>query len=74
MRRSSLPVTVEGFPRSSYRQVDILLGGLVDRADNLFGSGVDNLEGLLIDTLNPLIVDPSGKRSMLVRDTAMGMV
>ena len=58
--RNSLPFTVEGLPRRRYRQVDILLGGLVDGADDLLGGGVDDLEGLLVNTRYKLIVDKPG--------------
>lgn len=42
--------------------VDILLGGLVHRGDDLLGGGVDDLEGLAVHTLHPLIVDEAAVR------------
>jgi hypothetical protein len=51
------PCALECLAGSSYRNVDIFLCGLVDRADNLFGGRVDGLEGLAVNTLDPLVVD-----------------
>lgn len=51
------PDTLEGLAGGGDGDIDILLGSLVDGADNLLGGGVDDLEGLLVDTLNPLVVD-----------------
>jgi hypothetical protein len=48
------PVCLSG---SGYRDIDILLCGLVDGCDNLLGGWVDRLEGLAVDTLNKLVVD-----------------
>lgn len=42
---------------SSYRNIDILLCGLGDGADNFLSRWVDGLEGLAIDTFDPLVVD-----------------
>jgi len=41
--------------------VDILLGGLVDGGDDLFGGRVDDLEGLAIDAFDELVVDEPGR-------------
>ena len=54
------PGTLESLAGSLNGNIDILLGGLVDGADDLLGSGVDDLEGLFLDTLNELVVDEPG--------------
>lgn len=51
------PGAVESSSGSLDGDVDILLGGLVDGADDLFVGGVDDLEGLALDTLDELVVD-----------------
>lgn len=56
------PLAIEGLPRSGDGNVDILLGGLGDGADDLLGGGVDDLEGLLVYALDVLIVDEAVKR------------
>lgn len=55
------PDTVESLAGGGDSKIDILLGGLVDGADDLLGSGVDDLEGLLLDTLDELVVDEPGR-------------
>ncbi len=60
-----LPGGVEGLAGGGDGDVDILLGGLADRGNDLFGGGVDDFKLLLVDTLNPFVVnEPSrgGKR------------
>jgi hypothetical protein len=57
LRSHVFPRALEGFSGGCDGEVDILLGGLGDRADDLLGCGVDDLEGLLVDALYPLIVD-----------------
>lgn len=54
------PDTLESLAGSGDSDIDILLGGLVDGADDLLGSGVNDLEGLLVDTLDELVVDEPG--------------
>jgi hypothetical protein len=51
------PCCVKGLSCCGDSNVDILLGGFLDGADNLFVRGVDGLEGLAIDTLDELVVD-----------------
>jgi hypothetical protein len=51
------PWAFKGLTSSSYRNIDILLGGLMDGADDFLSGRIDRLEGLAIDTLNPLVVD-----------------
>lgn len=51
---------------SSYCDIDILFCGLVDRADNFFGGGVDGLEGLSVNTLNELVVDEPGVNMLVL--------
>jgi hypothetical protein len=51
------PCCLECLAGSSYRNIDILLCGLGNGADNIFGGGVDGLEGPAVDGLNPLVVD-----------------
>lgn len=57
----------------SYRNIDILLCGLVDGADNFFSGGVDGLEGLAVDTLHPLVVDEPAQSNLSVAAAADGM-
>lgn len=59
------PDTLESLAGSGDGNIDILLGGLVDGADDLLGSGVDDLEGLLLDTLDELVVDEPGRARWL---------
>jgi len=51
------PWALEGFAGSGHCNVDILLGGLVDRGDDLLVGGVDDLEGLAVYSLDELVVD-----------------
>jgi hypothetical protein len=55
--RLLLPCSLECLAGSSYRDINVLFCGLVNGADNFFGSGVDRLEGLSVDALNPFVVD-----------------
>jgi hypothetical protein len=45
----------------SYRNVDILLRGLVNGADDFFGTRIDGLKGFSVDTLDELVVDEPDK-------------
>ena len=54
------PLALKGLPRGGHGDVDILLGGLVHRADDLFCGRVDDLKRLLLDTLDELVVDEAG--------------
>lgn len=56
------PWSLECLAGCSYCNIDILLGGLADGADNLLGGRIDSLEGLAVDTLNPLVVDEPGEQ------------
>jgi hypothetical protein len=51
------PCGLEGLPGSGDGDVDILLSGFRDGADNLLRGGINDLEGLLVDRLDPFIVD-----------------
>lgn len=63
------PLAIEGLPRGGNGNVDILLGGLGDGADDLLGGGVDDLEGLLVYALDELIVDEAeGGRRLAISD------
>lgn len=59
-RSSLLPLALKGLAGSLDCNINILLGGFTDGADNLLGTGVDSLEGLLVDALHPLVVDETG--------------
>lgn len=56
------PLAIECCPGGGNGDVDILLGGLGDGADDLLGGGVDDLEGLLVYALDELIVDEAVRR------------
>ena len=56
------PYALEGLPGGSDRNIDILLGALVDGADDLLSRRVDNLELLLVGALDPFVVDEPGER------------
>jgi hypothetical protein len=58
--RGAAPRPLKGLPGGGHGNVDILLGGLVDRAEDLFCGRVDDLERLLLDTLDELVVDEAG--------------
>jgi len=49
--------TQEDFIGYTYGDVYILLGGLVNAADDLLGGRVDDLEFLAVDTLDELVVN-----------------
>lgn len=51
------PLALESLAGSGNGKVDILLGGLMHGADNLFGGGVDDLEGLAVNALHELVVN-----------------
>jgi len=54
------PGTLESLACSGDSDIDILLGTLVNGADDLLGGRVDGLEGLAVYTLDPFIVDETG--------------
>lgn len=56
-----LPGSLVRLARSCYGNIDILLGGLVYRADNLLVRGVDNFKCLSVNTLDEFVVDKSGE-------------
>lgn len=58
--RDLAPLALESLPCGGNGEVDILLGGLGDGADDLLCGGIDDLEGLLVDALDPLVVDEAG--------------
>ena len=60
LRRLLPPGALEGLAGGGDGDVDILLGGLLDGADDLFVGGVDDLEGLAVDGLDELVVDEAG--------------
>lgn len=51
------PVALEGLACGGDGDVDILLGGLVDGANDVLSGGVDDLKGLAVDTGDKLVVD-----------------
>jgi hypothetical protein len=51
------PWAVEGFAGSSYGNVDILLGSLLNSADDLLGGGVDDVKCLAVNRLDEFVVD-----------------
>jgi hypothetical protein len=55
------PWAVEGFAGGSNSDVNILLGGLLNTADDLLSGGVDNIKGLAVNGLYELIVDEAGR-------------
>jgi hypothetical protein len=57
----------EGHPGGLHRDVDILLSGLVNRADWLLGGRVEDLESLALDSPDELAVDEPEDGSLLVR-------
>ena len=54
------PWALEGLACGGDSDVDILLGSLLDGADDLLGRGVDDLEGLAVDGLDEFVVDEAG--------------
>jgi hypothetical protein len=58
--RGAAPRALEGLAGGGHGDVDILLGGLVHRAEDLFCGRVDDLERLLLDALDELVVDEAG--------------
>jgi hypothetical protein len=69
------PGALESFACGGYSEVDILLGGLVDRADDALVGGVDDLEGLAVDTFDELVVDePAGRNSSASGQRSMGTI
>lgn len=70
LRSDFPPLALEGLAGRSDGNVDILLGGLVDGANDLLGGGVDDLESLAVDTLDELVVDePAGAAGSARRRT-----
>ena len=55
------PRALEGLASCGHGDVDILLGGFLNRDDGLFGSGVDGLEGLAVDGFDEFTVDEPEK-------------
>jgi hypothetical protein len=51
------PYCVVSLASGGNSNVNVLLGGFVDRGDDLLSGGVDDLELLLVNTLNELAVD-----------------
>ncbi len=62
LRGGFTPCCVESRAGSDDSDIDILLGGFVDGADNLLGGWVDDLERLLVDTCDPFVVDEPVRR------------
>ncbi len=65
-----LPGGVEGLAGGGDGEVYILLGGLADGGDDLFGRGVDDFKLLLVNPFDPLVVDEpvvGEKRRVLVK-------
>jgi len=58
------PASLESLAGGGDGDVDILLAGLVDAADDLFVGGVDDLERLAVDTLDELVVDEAGSANV----------
>jgi hypothetical protein len=54
------PWAFEGLACGGDGNVDILLGSLLDRADDFFSRGVDDLEGLAVYGLDEFVVDEAG--------------
>jgi len=59
------PATIESLAGGGHSNVDILLRGFLNRADDLLVRWVDGFKGLVVDTLNPLAVDETGLWSAL---------
>jgi hypothetical protein len=55
-----VPGALEGGASGLDGDVDILLGSLVDRGDDLLVGRVGSLEGLALGTLDELVVDEPG--------------
>ena len=66
LRRGFPPFAFEGFASRGDGNVDVFLGSLADRADDLLCGGVCDLKGLLFDTLNPVIINEPAWLSLLV--------
>lgn len=61
VRRDLGPLALKGLAGGLDGNVDILLGTLADRGDDLLGGGVDDLELLLVGALDPLVVDEAAE-------------
>ncbi len=59
------PRALESLACGGNGNVDILLGGLAHRADDLLGRRVDDLECLLVDTLDELVVDEAAQKALV---------
>ena len=64
LRRRVAPRRLKGLAGRLDGQVDVLLGGLADGADDLLGGGVDDLKGLFVDGLDPFVVDEAACKSL----------
>ncbi len=53
------PFALKGLPSCSDGDIDILLGGFGNGADDLLVRRVDDLKGLLVNALNELVIDES---------------
>jgi hypothetical protein len=58
------PWAIEGFACGIDGDIDILLGSLLDRADNFLGRGVDDLKRLAIHSLDEFVVDEAERVSI----------
>lgn len=65
------PWAFEGFAGCGYGDIDILLRGLLNGYDGLFGRGIDGLEGLAIDGFDKFTVDEPGNGALLVLLSSM---
>jgi hypothetical protein len=66
------PGALESFAGGVYSDVDILLSGLVDRADDALVGGVDDLKGLAVDAFDKLVVDEAARDSLAIGQQSMG--
>jgi hypothetical protein len=57
LRCHLFPFAIESLACGRNSNVDILLGGLLHRADDRLVGGVDDFEGLSVDGLDPFTVD-----------------
>lgn len=58
------PASLEGLASGGHSDVDILLRGFLNGADDLLVRWVNGLKGLVVDTLDPLAVDEAKLRSV----------
>jgi hypothetical protein len=64
--RDMAPSGLESLARGGDGDVDVLLSGLGDGADDGLVGWVDDLEGLAVDALNPLVVDEAVREMLAV--------